>query len=340
MAWRQRVMVPAFVAFFIFRLWSKLDETMSEVVAKGEWPRKDDVLIAGLNTTLLRRALEAAIQKPIPDLDTGAARSAFVTNKYPPLTSFWLDNDPRRSFSDLKLRLFTSSEPLNETTLGVNDAKKLENPCGDDGFACLCPNCPARWQTIVYVVSGQSSKDWLHHVSSYVDGNGHDVALLRVDPSETIVQLHKPRTLRPKRFVLVVRTDDIRRHPGRTAAAVVAWILDNAKARRDLDVLSSSDDDEFRSSGGLESSLDNLLNRLDTARLAARVDSSLRNLYGEDNVFLHHDDDDISPGHASFSEDALDHTNRLRTLLGYSVLSPVANYNVVTASRSEGDDEL
>ena len=325
-SWRRRLLVPLMMAVMGVRFYTKLNDTATEILKSGETPKLDDSMIVGQGAAeeLLVRALEAATSASIPDLESGATRSAMGTSKFKALPEgFWLaEAEKRRAAvkkgSGLKLRLFRSRQALKESAKGATELTGGA-PCGADAdrpHACLCPNCPSRWKTIVYVADSDICRpNWRHHLSSFVDGNGHDVALLKRPgfSDESITQLKKPRTLVPKNRILIVRDDDLRRKPGHTAASVLAWILDAKQKLRD-DMAINTHDDSFASS-------------FDSDAIADRV----KNLIADD-----------LPGAPCAptlftQEDDLHHTRRLLDLLAYDS-SQVLAQAIIQINNNNNDD--
>lgn len=234
--WKKNLGVPMMVAVMVARIYSRFSSTASETLAAGERPRQEDVLVASAphSSEALVKVLEAgAGAQSFPSLELGATRRSMATSAYDAVLPawFWLDKASAglatMHATPPRPRLFVSWQPLNETVVTPSNLTAGFD-CGTDmgPYACLCPNCPARWPTIVYVVESRGvagcrdyGVSWGQHVLSYLRANDANVVVYGKGGYRTIADGDSRR-------VLIVTDDDVRARPGPTAAAVWAWIFD------------------------------------------------------------------------------------------------------------------
>lgn len=243
--WKKNLAVPLMVAVMVARIYSRFSSTASETLAAGERPRHEDVLIASAphSSEALVKVLEAgAGAQSLPSLELGATRRSMATAAYDAVLPawFWLNKATvglaTMHATPPQPRLFVSWQPLNETFVGPSNLTASFD-CGTDmgPYACLCPNCPARWRTIVYVVESRTvagcrdyGVSWGQHVLSYLRAADANVVVYEKGGYRTVADGNSKR-------ILVVADDDVRARPGPTAAAVWAWIFDTVYDDADID---------------------------------------------------------------------------------------------------------
>eukprot|EP00631_Chrysoreinhardia_giraudii_P006834 CAMPEP_0197429474 /NCGR_PEP_ID=MMETSP1170-20131217/43981_1 /TAXON_ID=54406 /ORGANISM="Sarcinochrysis sp, Strain CCMP770" /LENGTH=330 /DNA_ID=CAMNT_0042957315 /DNA_START=6 /DNA_END=998 /DNA_ORIENTATION=+ len=248
--WRRNFAIPVLLVAMGVRIYNRVSTVSSETLSVGERPRADDVLVASVpgSSEALAAVLEVAASigsGKIPSLELGSTRRKFASRSFDSMTSgFWLDPEMAKQLETARvavqgdapvgvdLRLFTSWQPLDASYEATPStiAKDFECPPEMAPYACLCVNCPVRWDTIVYVVERRElagcrtyGMDWAAHVASYA--RAADAAVGLYDKAtDSVVPVQAVEA--PRRQILLVKDDDVRMAPGKVAVAVYAWILD------------------------------------------------------------------------------------------------------------------
>mmetsp|Transcript_3474 Transcript_3474/g.4865 ORF Transcript_3474/g.4865 Transcript_3474/m.4865 type:complete len:359 (-) Transcript_3474:665-1741(-) len=257
-----RLWVVLLIIVLVIRMYGKLKETAQSTLAQGEWPREDDVVIVGLPSVndALVAGLEASGMVSVPNLERGSTRAALATSKFPSWPNgFWLDPKTASRLNaasslepdtanSLTLRIFSSCQKLDPTAVGASELSSDDDNRGDCAkdmypYTCLCPNCPVRWTTIVYVVDAEPCRvygaSWVEHVTSYTNATNASVSLLIHPGDHAKESFHTIRTPVDDKYhldqhILIVRDEDIRKKTGRATAAILAWLLDVKRKIHDL----------------------------------------------------------------------------------------------------------
>ena len=275
----QKCALPVLFLALGTRMYTQITETMEFELRKSEQPRPGDVLlvgaVAGVSDELAVRlaTIGNAAEAP-PDLETGEARRNFGTDKYAGLESgFWLGESTRRRLAvssrggegsaqpqALAMRFFRSVQPFDENTMSKLEKPGSEWTCpgavvgGVAQYACLCPNCPAKWASVVYVLADEretlcrASKLAVSaaptpraaHAASFLDAPSSVLDVLSVSDGEAAFDRVRAAQ-NASRHVLVVRASDVRAAPRAVVVAVVGWVLEVRQQGADRDTLPSAD---------------------------------------------------------------------------------------------------
>lgn len=275
----QKCALPVLFLALGTRMYTQITETMEFELRKSEQPRPGDVLlvgaVAGVSDELaVRLATIGNGAEAPPDLETGEARRNFGTDKYAGLESgFWLGESTRRRLAvssrggegsaqpqALAMRFFRSVQPFDERTMSKLEKPGPEWTCpgavvgGVAQYACLCPNCPAKWASVVYVLADEretlcrASKLAVSaaptpraaHAASFLDAPSSVLDVLSVSDGEAAFDRVRAAQ-NASRHVLVVRASDVRAAPRAVVVAVVGWVLEVRQRGADRDTLPSAD---------------------------------------------------------------------------------------------------
>ena len=240
----------------------KIKQTAEVALKSGEEPRRGDVLLVGgapgvADELAFRLGAMSGSAELAPDLELGETRRLMGTSKYVGAESgFWLSAETRRRLavgglqkdaeatgSDVATRFFRSSQPMDLAPLSPSDLEALGSPdfeCptlgGAPRYACLCPNCPAKWTSVVYVLASREDvacrvaegagyvAPWETHAASYLSAPDADVDLLALldDTADTRPIVAAPNATRR---ILVVKQEDLDAAPVPAVVAVAAWLV-------------------------------------------------------------------------------------------------------------------
>ncbi|KAH8048931.1 hypothetical protein JL722_12166 [Aureococcus anophagefferens] len=260
----QKCALPVLFLALGTRMYTQITETMEFELRKSEQPRPGDVLLVGAvagvaDELAVRLATIGNGAEAPPDLETGEARRNFGTDKYAGLESgFWLGESTRRRLAvssrggegsaqpqALAMRFFRSVQPFDERTMSKLEKPGPEWTCpgavvgGVAQYACLCPNCPAKWASVVYVLADEretlcrASKLAVSaaptpraaHAASFLDAPSSVLDVLSVSDGEAAFDRVRAAQ-NASRHVLVVRASDVRAAPRAVVVAVVGWVLE------------------------------------------------------------------------------------------------------------------